>query len=101
MNVETAAPPRPLTAVLEAIHAGAASLHEVGGRTGLAPDVVSAAIEHLVRLGRLSTETLTSGCPDDGCGGCGLARPGGPGCPSRGRPTSGQGPVLVTLRRRT
>ncbi len=94
----TAAGARPLTAVLAAFEGGARSLDEVGTRTGLSRDVVSAAVEHLVRLGRIEAKELAIGCPSAGCGSCASGTADGtPGC---GAPQpSGQrsGPVLVTL----
>ena len=47
---------RPLTAVLAAIELGSASLAEVARATGLRHDVVEAAVDRLVRMGRLTTE---------------------------------------------
>lgn len=64
----------PVTAVLAAYRAGAASVSEVGRRTGLRPDVVAAATEHLVRCGRLQSLDGRPGCPAQGCAGCAVAR---------------------------
>lgn len=87
----------PLRTVLEAIEHGAASVSDVAVRTELSPDVVSAAIDHLVRIDRLSVETMAFGCPGGGCGTCASGSGGAPGCgaaaPSDGR----RGPVLVTI----
>ncbi len=83
----------PLSAVLAELTAGAPTLDEVARRTGLARDVVQAVVEQLVRMGRVTASTLSSTCPDDGCGGCTTS-----GCGARGRPApSGHRPVLVTL----
>lgn len=94
---------RPLTAVLDAFEAGATSLADVEDSTRLGRDVVSAAVEHLVRAGRLEARSLSAGCPAGGCGGCAFASADGTaGCPT-GAPTPGRrGPGLValTLRRR-
>ncbi|HHU38336.1 MAG TPA: hypothetical protein GXZ45_03515 [Propionibacterium sp.] len=93
----------PLTAVLAAFEAGAASLAEVASRTGLSPDVVSASVEHLVRLGRLESRELAMGCPSSGCGGCASATlEGTPGCGATGPDPGRRGLALValTLRRR-
>lgn len=90
--------PGPLSAVLAAFAAGAHSLDEVAERSGRPLDVVRAAVEHLVRAGRLDARELSLGCPAAGCAGCasgtaaGAAGCGAPG-PSARRP----GRVLVTL----
>jgi hypothetical protein len=87
----------PLRSVLTAFETGARSRAEVCDRTGLRRDVVDAAIEHLLRMGRLDARELTTGCPDGGCGSCASGSGGAPGCgapaPSAGR----SGPVLVSL----
>lgn len=79
-----------MRAVLDAFTAGARSRAELARATGLRPDAVDLAIEQLIRLGRLEAQALGSGCPDDGCGGCGTSATCG--APRRG------GPVLVRLR---
>lgn len=85
----------PLTRVADAIAAGAGSRRVIVERTGLAADVVDATLEHLQRMGRLTVESLGSGCPTTtGCGGCPVAA----GCASAGAGPS-RGPVLLTLRR--
>jgi FeoC like transcriptional regulator len=93
----------PLTLVLDAFGAGAASLGEVESATGLSRDVVAASVDHLVRMGRLEAAQLSMGCPTGGCGTCASGTAdGAAGCgapaPSGGR----RGPALValTLRRR-
>jgi hypothetical protein len=88
----------PLRAVLAEIVAGAPTLDHVARRTGLGRDVVSAAVEHLVRLGRVDAEALSGHCPRDGCGGCGGC--GVPSCCGAvGMPVvAGGRPVLVALR---
>jgi hypothetical protein len=91
---------RPLTAVLAAIELGSASLAEVARATGLRHDVVEAAVDRLVWMGRLTTEELSFGCPPSGCGGCASATAGLPGCGVTRTPITGRGPVLVSLRRR-
>lgn len=89
---------RPLTAVLAAFTAGAASLTEVEGRTGLSHDVVNAAVDHLVRAGRLEATSLSAGCPSGGCGGCAFAASDGSAGCATGAPTPGRrGPGLVAL----
>ncbi len=92
----------PLRAVLAELDAGAPTLDEVARRTGLDRGVVGAAVDHLVRLGRVSASTLGTACPDGGCGtcpdgGCGTC-PAGAGCDARGVPApAGSRPVLVAL----
>lgn len=85
----------PLSAVLSAVESGANTVGEIATRTGLRPDVVDAAVEHLRRLGRIGSVSLTSGCPDGGCTGCGS--PTGSGCHTVGAAGHPQGPVPVTL----
>ncbi|MFP5415654.1 MAG: hypothetical protein ACLGHZ_02055 [Actinomycetes bacterium] len=67
----------PLRAVLAAFEDGAGSLADVKVRTGLSRDVVTASVNHLVRLGRLRASQLAVGCPTGGgCGSCALASAG-------------------------
>jgi hypothetical protein len=82
----------PLHLVLAQIGAGTPTLTEIARRTGLTDDVVRAAIDHLVRAGRIASTELTLGCPSGGCGSC----PVSDGC---SLPTSGPGrrPGLVSL----
>lgn len=87
----------PLRAVLAALERGAPSLDEVAAATGLARDVVSAAVTHLVRLGRLSSEELAVGCPTGGCGTCPSGSDGRPGCGAAAPSPQRRGPVLVTI----
>lgn len=88
----------PLSLVVGAFEAGACSLAEIAGRTGLEPDVVSASVAHLVRLGRLEARELSLGCPSGGCGTCASATPSGaPGCGSAGPSPVRRGPALVAL----
>jgi hypothetical protein len=65
----------PLRTVLAAVESGAATVADVAQRTGLDRDVVAAAIQYLVRTGRVGTASLTSACPSTACGGCALACP--------------------------
>jgi hypothetical protein len=62
-----------LSDVLAAVSGGAATPEEIGGRTGLDPDLVRVALVQLADLGMLVPETLDTGCPDDGCGTCSSA----------------------------
>lgn len=87
----------PLSQVFEAIASGAGSRTDIVDRTGLAADVVDAAIDHLQRMGRLEAETLGSGCPTEGCGSCPSGTAAGKaGCGAPG-PGVGRGPVLLKL----
>jgi hypothetical protein len=66
----------PLHLVLAEITAGTPTLTEIGRRTGLTDDVVHAAVDHLVRAGRITSTELSLGCPAGGCGTC----PSSDGC---------------------
>jgi len=81
----------PLRQVLDAVEAGATTRGVVADRTGLDPDVVDGAVDHLLRLGRIATPTLRTACPDGGCAGCGTVT--GAGC----SPPAASGPVAVTV----
>jgi hypothetical protein len=87
----------PLRSVLGAFQDGARSRADVCTTTGLRRDVVDAAIEHLLRLGRLDARELAVGCPDGGCGSCASGAGDAPGCGASGPSTRRSGPVLVTL----
>jgi hypothetical protein len=63
--------------VLDEVTAGTPTLAAIASRTGLSGDVVRAAIDHLVRAGRITSTELSLGCPVGGCGGCASA---GHGC---------------------
>lgn len=88
----------PLRAVLAAIDGGARTMEELTRRTGAEPDVVRAALDHLVRSGHLSAEPLVGGCPAAGCAEC----PSGSGDRSvcGTQPGAADRPVLVVLSRR-
>lgn len=60
----------PLAAVLAAFSGGAASTAEVRRLTRLDDDVVAAAVEHLIRMGRLERSAVDLGCAPEGCDGC-------------------------------
>ena len=66
----------PLHLVLAEITAGTPTLAEIARRTSLTDDVVHAAIDHLVRAGRITSTELSLGCPTGGCGAC----PSSDGC---------------------
>ena len=87
----------PLRAVLDAFSGGASTLDDVAAMTGLPRDVVDAGVEHLVRVGRLSSSTLTMGCPSGGCGSCASGASGTPGCGAAAPGPARSGPVLVAL----
>lgn len=88
----------PLRAVLDAFEAGATSLAEVVEHTGLDAGVVNAAVDHLVRSGRLDAKELSMGCPGGGCGTCASGRSDGTaGCGAAGPSAQRRGPVLVAL----
>lgn len=87
----------PLSTVLAQMHAGAPTVAEIVRRSGLEDSVVRAAVDHLVRSGRVESRELSMGCPASGCGGCASATDdGAPGCglPS---PVPGRRAGLVTL----
>jgi len=89
--------PGPLRQVLAEVEAGTPTVAEIARRAGLDEVVVHAAVDHLVRSGRLESRELSIGCPPSGCGGCASAGPeGGPGC-GRPAPVTGRRPGLVTL----
>lgn len=92
--------PGPLRAVLAAFDTGAGTLHEVAVRTGLDPDVVRAAVDHLVRTGHLAAQQLAVGCPSGGCSSCASGVDAAPGCGAAGPAPGRTGPVLVALTRR-
>jgi hypothetical protein len=89
----------PLQQVLEQITVGAPTVAEITRRTGLRPAIVHAAIDHLVRTGRIDSTELSLGCPTGGCGGCPAA---GNGCsiPPTGQRGRRPGLVSITLRTR-
>lgn len=87
----------PLRSVLTAFEDGARSRTDVCTSTGLRRDVVDAAIEHLLRTGRLDAEALTVGCPGGGGGSCASGAGGAPGCGASGPSAGRSGSVLVTL----
>lgn len=60
----------PLHLVLGEIKAGTPTLAAIARRTGLSDDVVRAAVDHLVRAGRITSAELSLGCPTAGCGSC-------------------------------
>ncbi len=89
--------PGPLRAVLAALQDGAPSLTDVCHRTQLDRDLVEAAVDHLIRLGRVSAKELAIGCPGGGCGSCASGTDDAPGCGAQGPSATRSGPVLVSL----
>lgn len=87
----------PLRAVLDAFAAGAHTRAELARATGLRPDVVDAALDHLVRMGRVQAKELSTGCPTGGCGSCASGNAGAPGCGAPGPSPQRRGPALVQL----
>jgi hypothetical protein len=52
---------------------GTATMTELAARTGFPPESLRAALDHLIRTGRVQTQAL-SGCSPDGCNGCSLTK---------------------------
>jgi hypothetical protein len=87
----------PLRLVLDQIESGTPTVAEMIRNTGLADGVVRAALDHLVRSGRVTSAELSIGCPSGGCGSCASALASGtPGC-GRSAPESTRRPGLVSL----
>jgi hypothetical protein len=63
----------PLSAVLAQVEAGTPTVSEIARVTGLSEEVARAAVDHLLRSGRLSAGQVPLGCPPGGCGGCSVA----------------------------
>jgi hypothetical protein len=63
----------PLAEVLAAVASGANTRVEVRRRVDYPDDVVDAALDHLIRTGRVVDQPLTVGCVSSGCGGCPIA----------------------------
>ena len=84
--------------VLDEVRAGTPTVAEMARRCDLDEDVVRAAVEHLVRAGRIEARELSLGCPPSGCGGCASAGTDGePGCGRPAATTPGRRAGLVTL----
>lgn len=87
----------PLSIVLAELEAGTPTITEMVRSSGLDESVLRAAIDHLVRSGRVQSRELSMGCPESGCGGCASASDAGaPGC-GLGAPVPGRRAGLVTL----
>lgn len=87
----------PLRSVLDAFTSGARSRADLERVTGLRADVVDAALDHLVRMGRVEARELSTGCPTGGCGTCASGVDDAPGCGASGPSPQRRGPVLVQL----
>ncbi len=99
LGLANASSPGPLSRVVAALEAGAHSRAALADATGLDPEVVDTALDHLVRLGHVAMEPLGSGCPTSGCGACPSGTAGGEaGCGASG-PATSRGPVAVRLQR--
>lgn len=66
----------PVTAVLTEIEAGVRSVPDLVACTGLAPDLVRAVTDRLVRAGRVKPLVVSSACAPTGCRDCAAS-----GCP--------------------
>ncbi len=73
--------------MLDAIDDGALTVTEISASTGVGTEMVRTALEQLRRMGRLSSEPISVGCPPSGCGSCAVASTG----------ECATGPVLVGL----
>ena len=62
----------PLTQVLQTVEDGVRTVPAIAETTGLDRDLVSAALDHLIRSGRLGGVTLAALCSPSTCGGCSL-----------------------------
>lgn len=98
MNGVRSTQPGPLSAVLAAVADGAPTVSSLVGATGLSEDVVEAAVEHLVGLGRLESVDLSARCATGRCGSCPLAS-AGPSCPGTSPWRTGAPVVALTVRR--
>ena len=82
----------PLAAVLSEIDAGTGTVSLMARHTGLNPEVLQTALDHLIRTGKVDVEQMPFGCPPAGCGACEVD-----GC---GTASSGAGRTMLTLLRR-
>jgi hypothetical protein len=72
VTIETPMVKSPLRAVLTQIAQGTPTLAAMARNTGLSPDVLRAALDHLIRIGRVDAQAL-GGCAGEGCSGCALS----------------------------
>ncbi|MEZ5094961.1 MAG: FeoC-like transcriptional regulator [Nocardioides sp.] len=87
----------PVSAVLAAFEGGAVSVDEAARRVGTSRELAQAAVDELIRMGRLDARELAVGCPSAGCGSCASGIAGSPGCGASAPSSQRQGPVLVAL----
>jgi hypothetical protein len=78
----------PIAAVLAQVARGTSTVAEMEVRTGLPNELLRAALDHLIRTGRINAEAL-NGCAPAGCTGCSLTT----SCAFAGS----RRPVLLTL----
>lgn len=90
--------PRPMEAVIRAIHGGARSRADIRKQTGLSDSMVDAVVHHLQRIGHLTLEELGSSCAGGACSSCIAAKANGGGCATR--PGGSSGPVALVLTRK-
>lgn len=76
---------------------GATTTEEIARATGLDRELVAVALDQLVTLGLVTRQSMSSGCPDGGCGGCPSST--GQGCASPATSPRG-GVVTLSLSRR-
>lgn len=87
----------PLSIVLAELEAGTPTVAEMVRRSGLDESVLRAAVDHLIRSGRIEARELSMGCPASGCGGCASATDSGKPACGLTAPVSGRRAGLVTL----
>jgi hypothetical protein len=61
----------PLRVVLDEMAKGTATLGKMAANSGIAEELLRAALEHLVRIGKVASIEL-GGCAAGGCGSCPL-----------------------------
>ncbi len=69
-------PITPVTAVLTQLEAGVRSVPDLASRTGLAPDLVRAVTDRLIRAGKVKPLVISTACAPTGCRDCASS-----GCP--------------------
>jgi len=99
MALATASSLGPLSRVAAALEHGATSRADLARLTGLDPDVVDGALDHLIRTGHIEATQLGGGCPAGGCGGCPSGRADGTAGCGASDPSTARGPIALRLRR--
>ncbi len=85
--------------VLREFTRGAATTDEIARATGLDRELVAVALDQLVTLGMVTRQSMSSGCPDGGCGGCPAST--GQGCAATAVAAAPRGGVVtLSLSRR-